>query len=548
MTSASPSPKSPEVSEKSKKYDRQLRLWGDHGQNKLERSQICLINANATGTEILKSLVLPGCGSFVIVDGHRVTQEDIGSNFFLDADSLNKSRAECALRLLSELNADVAGEAIADHPDSLLNTDPKFFNRFTVVIGCHLGERVLTSLSKVLWEHGIPFLHVQTTGMIGWIRIQLNEHTIIESHPDNPKSDLRLDVPFPELVSHMDSIQLVNREDSVKTPWLVLLFKALKAYISQGAQNEKCGDTDSPPERYPFTSKQKAAFKSYLKEFSRSLGLDDSDDSFEEAVKAVNTAVMRTTVPDEVKSILDDPKTSKPESKFWILCAALKEFINDKNGQLPVRGALPDMTADSEKYIKLQNVYRDKASKDANEIFDKACQIMKQSGKQVSSITVEEVRLFCKESHNLRLLRGYPIHEELSSSPNSVLTELAQNMEECDQELMFYIILRAHLRFHNEYGTYPGFDDSETDISRFKTTMLKILNEWNTSVVAREDCIHEICRYGGAEIPSVAAFIGGAAAHEVIKLITNQYVPLDNTFIYNAITSTTRSLKLAADL
>ncbi|CAL8097439.1 unnamed protein product [Orchesella dallaii] len=547
MTSASPSPKSPEVSEKSKKYDRQLRLWGDHGQNKLERSQVCLINANATGTEILKSLVLPGCGSFVIVDGHRVTQEDIGNNFFLDVDSLNKSRAECAVRLLLELNADVAGEAIADHPDSLLNTDPKFFNRFTVVIGCHLGERVLATLSKVLWESGIPFLHVQTTGMIGWIRIQQNEHTIIESHPDNPKSDLRLDVPFPELVSHMDSIQLENREDTVKTPWLVLLYKALKSYISQGRQNENVSDC-SPPERYPFSGKQKTEFKNYLREFLRSVGLEDMDDSFEEALKAVNTAILRTTVPDEVKAILEDAKTSKPENKFWILCAALKEFINDRDGQLPLRGVLPDMTADSEKYIKLQNVYRDKATKDANEIFDKACQIMKQSGKQGLSITVEEVRLFCKESHNLRLIRGYPIHEELASSPNSVLVDLAQNMEECDQELMFYIILRAHLRFHNEYSTYPGSDDSETDISRFKTTMMKMLNEWNTSVVAREDCIHEICRYGGAEIPSVAAFVGGTAAQEVIKIVTNQYVPLDNTFIYNAITSTTRSLKLAADL
>lgn len=38
------------------------------------------------------------------------------------------------------------------------------------------------------------------------------------------------------------------------------------------------------------------------------------------------------------------------------MCAALKEFVNDKNGQLPVKGVLPDMTADSEKYITLQNM------------------------------------------------------------------------------------------------------------------------------------------------------------------------------------------------
>jgi hypothetical protein len=42
------------------RYDRQLRLWGDHGQLALERSRVCVIHATATATEILKSLVLPG--------------------------------------------------------------------------------------------------------------------------------------------------------------------------------------------------------------------------------------------------------------------------------------------------------------------------------------------------------------------------------------------------------------------------------------------------------------------------------------------------------
>lgn len=36
------------------------RLWGDHGQEALEAARVCLINASATGTEILKNLVLPG--------------------------------------------------------------------------------------------------------------------------------------------------------------------------------------------------------------------------------------------------------------------------------------------------------------------------------------------------------------------------------------------------------------------------------------------------------------------------------------------------------
>ena len=41
-----------------------FRLWGDHGQAALEGAKICLINASATGTEILKNLILPGIKIF----------------------------------------------------------------------------------------------------------------------------------------------------------------------------------------------------------------------------------------------------------------------------------------------------------------------------------------------------------------------------------------------------------------------------------------------------------------------------------------------------
>ncbi len=67
------------------RYDRQLRLWGDHGQHRLERARVCLVGgANAVGCETLKSLVLPGVGAFAIVDNKSVTKEDVGNNFFLD--------------------------------------------------------------------------------------------------------------------------------------------------------------------------------------------------------------------------------------------------------------------------------------------------------------------------------------------------------------------------------------------------------------------------------------------------------------------------------
>lgn len=108
-------------SSKERKYDRQLRLWAASGQQALEESRVLLINSDgpidgkdtpvsgAVGVETLKNLVLPGIGGFTVVDPATVTETDLGVNFFLEEESLGKSRAEETCRLLKELNPDVDG-------------------------------------------------------------------------------------------------------------------------------------------------------------------------------------------------------------------------------------------------------------------------------------------------------------------------------------------------------------------------------------------------------------------------------------------------------
>ena len=94
---------------KEKKYDRQLRLWAASGQQALEDAHILLLNngSGVVGIETLKNLVLPGVGTFTIVDEHTVEEEDLGVNFFLSEDSLGKPRGEQCRNYLQELNPEV---------------------------------------------------------------------------------------------------------------------------------------------------------------------------------------------------------------------------------------------------------------------------------------------------------------------------------------------------------------------------------------------------------------------------------------------------------
>jgi len=128
----SPPPKEPKGL--SKKYDRQIRIWGPHGQARLEAARVCVLGAGPTATETLKNLVLGGIGSFTIVDCARVSQRDLSNNFFFAAEHLGKCRAEAATELISELNESVRGAYSDSALEDLVSSRPEFFADFTLVI------------------------------------------------------------------------------------------------------------------------------------------------------------------------------------------------------------------------------------------------------------------------------------------------------------------------------------------------------------------------------------------------------------------------------
>lgn len=174
------------------KYDRQLRLWGSHGQvcaasvatlmcskcsppasiprpclplpvvsdsqRRLAEAHVCLLGAGPTGSEALKNLVLPGCGRFTIVDSAPVSAPDLGNNFFVDPSWLGKPRAEAVAALLQEMNPDVTGEACVGSVEEVLAREPGFFAKFTLVIATQLPEAQVASVEAILRPLGIPLV------------------------------------------------------------------------------------------------------------------------------------------------------------------------------------------------------------------------------------------------------------------------------------------------------------------------------------------------------------------------------------------------------
>lgn len=526
---------------KEQKYDRQLRLWGDHGQEALENAHVCLINATVSGTEILKNLVLPGIGAFTIVDGHKVSGEDVGNNFFLSNNSIGKNRAQAATELLQELNSDVSGNFVEETPDKLLDNDPEFFHRFSLVIGVQLPESTFLRLGAVLWSGAVPFLLCRTYGLVGYMRLVVQEHTVIESHPDNALEDLRLDHPFAELNNHIQNYDLDNMEkkDHSHTPWIIIVAKYLEKWFSE--------HNFQLPKNY----KEKEAFRQLIRQgiLKNDNGVPEDEENFDEAIKNVNTALNPTKIPSAIEDLFNGEQCKNITSQtaaFWVMARAVKEFVeNEGAGNLPVRGTIPDMIADSEKFIKLQSIYREKAMQDAMVVSKYVESLLQSVGKPTESISEQDIKLFCKNSAFLRAVSCRSLAEEYSVD-SFFKDEITSCMDSPDSEMVLYLMLRSVDRFYQQHSRYPGVYNYqvEEDIGQLKLCVNGLLQEYGLNVNVKDDYVHEFCRYGAAEPHTVASFLGGSAAQEAIKIITHQFVPFNNTFIYNAMSQTSATFQL----
>jgi len=494
------------------------------------------LNAGPLATETLKNLVLPGIGKFTIIDHREVTARDLGNNFFLEYTSLGKSRAAETARLLHQHN-DFVKEAnhIQEDPVHLIETNVNFVRNYSIIVATELPEVHCRKLAAACGEADIPLVIVRANGLIGYIRVfGCKEHKIVESNLDFPPIDLRLSDPFPDIVNYAMSVDLDNLDSHLHShvPYPVLLIRALSVW----KQNH---------DHVPTRSEEKEAFK----EIVRSMRRNPDEENFEEALNRVYMAYSKYSIPDEVQQILNDPKADQlVNDNFWILAHALRQFVrNEGNGSLPLLGSVPDMHSDTDSFITLQEIYIQKSQQDIHALSKYVGQNLVTLGRDPQDIGEGLIKLFCKNCLTLRLLKYRNLEDELTSP-------LLENLESHMLDFMtmevgngiWYLLLRASERFYTEHNRYPGErKDYADDYEELKKHSDSILKDFNMEAdrVSDEHLI-ELCRFGNAQLHSIAAFAGGVAAQEIIKLITRKWVPLNNTFVYNGIKASSSSFEI----
>ncbi|CAI4232433.1 unnamed protein product [Auanema sp. JU1783] len=525
-------------------YDRQLRLWGEEGQSSIEASSVCVIGSSALASEILKSLILAGIKSFCIIDDAVVTMPDLGQNFFIQRSELGKHRAEVVTHYLKELRDSVIGEYIIQSPYDVRDEVLDKLLNFSVVVTTNVSDQTAMKISSRLFPANVPFITARVYGLLGYIRVSANEHTIANNHNEHLKPDLRLDMPFETLakfIADSPAITDLTIEDARHTPYLILYFKALQDY--------RLALKD--PNAFPSNSKERNAFLSTMNDYRNFFNSEKTIfDNFNEAKAAVYRCLTRTTIPIEVQEILSNSRCnreSKCQEPFWIICTALRRFV-ERHFVLPLAGGIPDMTSDSVRYTKLAALYHEQAIIDANEVFELTKEV--ESERDVGDlISSQQCYNFCKNAAKIRFMQGTPIGQE---NLNDIVRSIAAADNDEVSLSMWLLLLKASDLFYHQKMRYPGTNGVPWTIDAFdlKQRIKVLINESEISEKDRafnkipSSAIDEICRYGASEPHVVASLVGGIAAQEVIKLATNQYVPVSNAILFDGHTQQTHTFEL----
>lgn len=132
-------------------------------------------------------------------------------------------------------------------------------------------------------------------------------------------------------------------------PYIVILLQALDTWRKK---------YQLEPTALPKTSEQKDNFKQLVMAGKQTADEENFDEAYRQAYKAYSSSV--NNIRGDTKRVFNDPQCLNITSKstnFWIIARAIKDFVeNEGNGLLPLPGTVPDMKADTTRYIALQQL------------------------------------------------------------------------------------------------------------------------------------------------------------------------------------------------
>lgn len=323
-------------------------------------------------------------------------------------------------------------------------------------------------------------------------------------------------------------ITKLDDHDHGHIPYVLLLLHYLNEWRTASTSNT-----------YPSTFKEKTAFRELVRNGARTSNPEGGEENYDEAAAAVLKTITPPTIGSGCREMLEIASQMHGDAytpNFWLIAKAVKAFY-EKHGVLPLPGSLPDMKAKSADYVTLQNIYKSKARKDVAEVAAIVRKLEKELGKS-SAVPDAEIEAFCKNASHVKVIRGTSLPDVLHFSDSGAAekgtkmsSRVLDMLDKCenDGDSLVPVWLALQL-FRTGDFTPARLPHNETPMYVRPTDRGALATHPLLS-----PHLAEIVRAAGGELHNISSITGGMVAQEAIKVITRQYVPVDNTCVFDGI-------------
>ena len=148
-----------------KRYERQIRIFGADGQERLKNAKVFVAGAGGLGSAISIYLATAGIGRIRIVDHEKIELSNLNRHILHCDEDVGREKAASAEEKLKKINPDVSLEAISETIEE--NNVLELVDDFDLIVDAMDNFPTRYLLNRTAIVKNIPFFHGAINGLYG---------------------------------------------------------------------------------------------------------------------------------------------------------------------------------------------------------------------------------------------------------------------------------------------------------------------------------------------------------------------------------------------
>ena len=148
-----------------KRYERQIRVFGEDGQERLKNAKVFIAGAGGLGSAISIYLTSAGIGRIRIVDDEKIELSNLNRQILHWDKDVGKRKAASAEEKLKKINPYVRVEAVSETIEE--NNVLALVDDFDLIVDAMDNFHTRYLLNRIAIAKNIPFFHGAINGLYG---------------------------------------------------------------------------------------------------------------------------------------------------------------------------------------------------------------------------------------------------------------------------------------------------------------------------------------------------------------------------------------------